>query len=93
MSQKTVECLLGRLVTDRAFRQRFFQEPAATCAQESLDILPRELAALRAIEERAIERLTGELDPKIVRAALDLPVRRAGTARPKPGSARASGAK
>jgi ribosomally synthesized peptide len=69
MSQEHVEWLLGRLTTDRDFRQRFHENPAATCARESLDLTPQELAALLSLEPARIEEFAKRLDPRIVRAA------------------------
>jgi hypothetical protein len=70
MSQKGVEGLLGRLITDGEFRKRFYQEPAASCMKEKLEITTRELEALITLEETAVEQFARRLDPKIVRAAI-----------------------
>ncbi len=71
MSQKAVESLLGRLLTDQAFRRRFYAEPAATCRAESLDVTGRELEAVLAVEEAHLIGFAGQLDPRIVRAGFD----------------------
>ncbi len=71
MTQKAVEGLLGRLITDRSFRSRFFEEPQAACTEENLDVTSRELAALLALDELRVEELTKQLDPKIVRADMN----------------------
>ncbi len=68
MSQRAVEGLLGRLVTDRRFRRQFYLEPGATCTRESLELTMRELSAVLALEEPRIEEFAGWLDAKIVRA-------------------------
>jgi len=72
MSQKAVEGLLGRLITDRGFRRHFYDEPVASCAQESLEVTPRELEALLRLNEMHIEELAKRLDPKIVRAGVEV---------------------
>jgi len=68
MSQEHVERLIGRLTTDRDFRQRFYEHPADICARESLDLTTQELAALLSLEPARIEEFTKRLDPRIVRA-------------------------
>ena len=69
MSQEHVEWLLGRLTTDRDFRQRFYEDPAEICAQESFELTAQELAALLSLEQTRIEDFTKGLDPRIVRAS------------------------
>ncbi len=71
MSQKAVESLLGRLLTDQDFRRHFYAEPAATCRVESLDITGRELEAVLVVQEVHFSGFAGQLDPRIVRAAFD----------------------
>ena len=68
MSQQGVENLLGRLITDAAFRLRFFQTPEQIVSQESLDLIPRELEAVIMIDRAQIEDFARRLDPRIVRA-------------------------
>ncbi len=68
MSQRAVESLLGRLLTDQNFRRQFYAEPAATCRAESLDVTSRELEAVLAVDEGHFSGLAVALDPRIVRA-------------------------
>lgn len=70
MSQNHVEWLLGRLATDRDFRQRFYHDTEAVCTQESLDLTSRELTAVSKLDPVHIEKLAARLDPRIVRADL-----------------------
>ena len=70
MSQKAVESLVGRLLTDEEFRRRFYQEPAATCLQESVDVTAREIGAVLALEEAEVDAFARRLDLRIVRAAV-----------------------
>jgi len=69
MSQKGVERLLGRLITDPRLRRRFFEEPADLCVREGYDLTTRELEAVLNIAPGRLEQLARYLDPKIVRAA------------------------
>ncbi|MBI1813347.1 MAG: Franean1_4349 family RiPP [Deltaproteobacteria bacterium] len=68
MSQRSVESIIGRLITDGAFRGRFFVEPAAVCRDHGLDVTAAEVTALLRIEGRALDSVAHGLDPKIVRA-------------------------
>jgi hypothetical protein len=69
MSQKAVENVLGRILTDPDFRHRFFEEPAASCRQDVLDVTSREIEAILTIDEDEFVRFAKQLDPRIVRAA------------------------
>ncbi len=68
MSQEHVECLLGRLTTDRDFRRLFYRDPLALCAQDTVKLTAPELAALLSLEETRIEEFSKRLDPRILRA-------------------------
>ena len=68
MSQRVVESTIGRLITDAAFRERFFMEPAAVCRDHGLDLTPNELSALLPLDPHLFKSLAGHLDPKILRA-------------------------
>jgi len=70
MTQKAVESLLGRLLTDHGFRRRFYEEPATSCRQEALDVTSRELEAVLVVGESLFEEFAHRLDPRIVRAAV-----------------------
>jgi len=70
MSQKAVESLLGRLLTDQDFRRRFYEEPAVTCQHEAVDVTSRELEAILVVDQIQFEQLAKRLDPRIVRAAI-----------------------
>ena len=70
MSQRTVECTLGRLVTDSENRQGFYADPAETCRRESLDLTTRELEALMALDQSCLQTFAKVLDARIVRAAI-----------------------
>lgn len=73
MSQKTVEILLGKLVTDEEVRHRFREAPL-----EILDCIRRaghdlsavEAEALRSLDTEALERFARALDPRLQKACL-----------------------
>jgi len=67
MSQKSVENVLGRLITDAAFRREFFATPATLCHANDFDLTPSELSALLRLSESAAQNLAQALDPRIVR--------------------------
>jgi hypothetical protein len=81
-SHSAVEALLGRMLTDAAFRRRFFTEPTNACEDNGCQLTVVQLAALQKLDIRMIERFARRLDRRIVRAALPAPKGR---------SARASG--
>lgn len=75
MSQRAVEAVLGRLITDVEFRSRFFADPTEVCRENDVVLTPRETSALLQVSVQALHGLTAKLDPKIVRAALGSAVR------------------
>ena len=68
MSQRAVEGILGRLITDADFRRDFFVEPVATCRAHSPELEDEEIDALAQLDPASLDVLAGCLDPKIVRA-------------------------
>lgn len=77
MSQRAVEGVLGRLITDSDFRSRFYREPAVACQEEAFELTTRELAAVLRLEEAHIRRVAMLLDAQIMRAPRPAPVERA----------------
>jgi hypothetical protein len=67
MSQRDVENLLGRLLTDVAFRRRFFSTPEQVISKEPLNLISREIKAVLAMDAREIAQFARYLDPRIVR--------------------------
>jgi hypothetical protein len=74
MSQRSVEILLGKLVTDEELRLRFRAEPEVTLAafRQGLELSPVEIEALRSLDVRALDRFARALDPRLQKASLDL---------------------
>jgi len=63
VSQRDVESLLGRLVTDPSLRERFFEAPEEILEEELYDVSPRELTALLRIDEEEIEAFAAKIEP------------------------------
>lgn len=68
MSQRAVESILGRLITDEEFREEFFREPLEACRINDWGVTPAELSALIGLDPGMLRGMAGSLDPKIVRA-------------------------
>jgi hypothetical protein len=67
MSQRAVEQVLGRLVTDEGFREAFLADPASTAARTGLDLSSKELDALTRIPRVALASLCACVDDRICR--------------------------
>ena len=68
MSQRNVERVIGRLVTDESLRRRFAQDPQGTLAELAacgVELTSCELAALEALDARQVERFALTLDPRL----------------------------
>lgn len=74
MSQRNVERILGRLVSDEGFRRRFLADPAAALDEmvgQGGELNPCERRALTAIGRDAVERFAAALDPRIQKSDLN----------------------
>ncbi|HEY6066147.1 MAG TPA: Os1348 family NHLP clan protein [Thermoanaerobaculia bacterium] len=72
MSQRSVEKLLGRILTDDDFRRSFFPVRSASfeiAAAHGLDLTPIERSALSSLRLRSFECLARALDPRISRSS------------------------
>ncbi len=67
MSQRDVERALGRLLTDHAFRQDFFDDPGGACLLLGLQLAPSEIEALLRVPRPTLVDLAGRLDDRICR--------------------------
>ena len=67
MSQCDVERALGRLLTDDAFREDFFEIPGGACLLLGLHLVPSEMEALLLVPREAIADLAGRLDDRLCR--------------------------
>ena len=73
MSQRNVEWIVGRLVTDEGLRARFAAAPVALLDElvaSGIELTPCERHALAALDPRAAERCARELDPRLVKVDL-----------------------
>ena len=71
MTQDSVERTLGKLLTDEAFRERFFTAPAQACRDAGITLSPAELDALGRLSREALARFSEEVDDRISRPCLD----------------------
>jgi hypothetical protein len=72
MSQRSVEKLLGRILTDDGFRASFFPVRAESfdlAAAHGFDLSPIEVSALSSLRRRAFECVATSLDPRIARSS------------------------
>lgn len=73
MSQKTVEILLGKLVTDEEVRHRFREAPLEvleSARRAGCELSAVEAEALRSLDLAALERFARALDPRLQKACL-----------------------
>jgi|HubBroStandDraft_3_1064219.scaffolds.fasta_scaffold35681_2 hypothetical protein len=68
MSQRNVEILVGRLVTDEGFLEVFAASPQswlAAAVDAGVELTPVERQALACFDVSACERFASQLDPRI----------------------------
>jgi hypothetical protein len=73
MSQKSVEIVLGKLVTDEEVRCRFRAAPLEvleSVRKAGWDLSAVETEALRSLDPAALERFALSLDPRLQKASL-----------------------
>lgn len=71
MSQRSVEKLLGKILTDEDFRRSFFPVRSSSfeiAAAHGLELTPIERSALSCLRLRGFEVLARSLDPRIARS-------------------------
>jgi hypothetical protein len=73
MSQRTVESVIGRLVTDDDFRERFRRDPHACLDDVALaaPLTPSEREALAATDVAHCGRVADHLHPRLVKICLN----------------------
>jgi hypothetical protein len=75
VAQRNVEILIGRLITDEAFRVAFLDDAhgaLAAFAELGHDLTSVEIAALTAIRPDLWIRIAAEIDPRLQKASLKL---------------------
>jgi hypothetical protein len=67
MSQRAVEQVLGKMVTDEQFREAFLVDPESATLQTGLALARHEVAALRRIPRKLLDAFAAQLDGRICR--------------------------
>ncbi len=70
MSQQSVETVIGKLITDEAFREQFFADPSRACFRTGLCLHPVELNSLIKLDRAKLVELALTVDGKICKARL-----------------------
>jgi hypothetical protein len=71
--QRSVEVLIGRLITDEEFRSAFQRDPRGTlnaAAEWGLELTAYELQALIAVDHGMWDRFAEEIDARLQKASL-----------------------
>ena len=73
VAQRTVESLIGRLITDEQFRRDFLADPEGTLRSfrdRGFELTSTEMAALVDTDRGLWERAADEIDPRLQKASL-----------------------
>jgi hypothetical protein len=73
MSQRNVEQVIGRLVTDEAFRRRFVEDPLVAlqdAVNRGAELSILELKALIAMDPHLLARFADAIDPRLQKTDL-----------------------
>ena len=73
MTQRNIEIVIGRLLTDEEFRDTFLTDPQESLralVERGVHLSRSEIAALTAIDSRLWDRVAGEIDPRLWKARL-----------------------
>ena len=72
MAQRSIENLIGRLVTDEGFRSAFRSDAAATLTgfiESGYELTRVEIAAVRATPADVWDRVAEQIDPRLQKAS------------------------
>ena len=78
MSQRHVERVIGRLVTDEEFRSEFARDPIVVlrkCAASGVELTEIEVRALAGLDPREVAQFARALDPRLLKCCLNTPER------------------
>ncbi len=78
LSQRIIEMLIGRLITDEQFRTEFLQDPETTLlglGDHGLELSKTEIAALVNTDSTLWARTADAIDPRLQKASLKNEVR------------------
>ena len=73
MAHRTIEMLIGRLITDEQFRADFLRRPETTLVslrERGLDLSPTEIAALVNTDQTLWTHAADVLDPRLQKTSL-----------------------
>lgn len=73
MAQRGIEILIGRLITDEAFRCTFCNDASATLAsfiETGHELTPTEIAALTTTSPAVWTLVSEQIDPRLQKASL-----------------------
>ena len=73
MAQRTIEMLIGRLITDEEFRSAFLRDPERTLldlCDRGLELSRTEIAALVTTDPMVWARAADAIDPRLQKASL-----------------------
>lgn len=68
MAQRSIELLIGRLITDEGFRSAFRTNATATLTdftESGYELTPLEIAAVRSTPVDVWERVAEQIDPRL----------------------------
>jgi hypothetical protein len=71
--QRSIEILIGRLITDEDFRRSFMRNPHATlehAVELGLEVTPGEMLALLATDTALWDRVANQVDARLQKASL-----------------------
>ena len=71
--QRSIEILIGRLITDEDFRRSFMRDPRSTLERVAglgLELSPCETLALMATDPALWDRVANEIDARLQKASL-----------------------
>ena len=78
MTQRTMEIIIGRLLTDEDFRETFLNNPQLTLGElldHGAELSLAEMAAIVGVDSKLWVRVAEQIDPRLQKASLKSPSR------------------